>query len=153
MFDLYILGQKSNKRIHSDKPHRISPPVLWSPIRLGHWPNYSQSQAIKSNYNQLWVIWMPRRLIAPRDVAVSCHFQETGTLIRAFFCLAGPTLSMYKCFPNPKEIPLRGCQQLQKNSEITEQPNLSEREPRFSLARLSVLSKLRRLAETETLRC
>lgn len=61
--------------------NHTGPPVLWSPIRLAHCLNYSQSKTIKSNYDQLWTIRMPRRLIAQRDGAASCHFQEAVTLI------------------------------------------------------------------------
>lgn len=61
--------------------NHTGPLVLSSPIRLARRPNYSQSKPIKSNYDQLWVIRMPRRLIAHRDGAAGCHFHETVTAI------------------------------------------------------------------------
>lgn len=70
--------------------NHTGPPVLWSPIRLAHCLNYSQSKTIKSNYDQLWIIRMPGRLIAQRDGAASCHFQEAVTLIV-------PPQSLYLC--------------------------------------------------------
>lgn len=78
--------------------NHTGPPVLWSRIRLAHWPNYSQSKPIKSNYDQLWIIRMPRRLIARQDGAVGCHFQKTVTLI--FFSLWSftPSLSKSQCW-------------------------------------------------------
>lgn len=79
--------------------NHTGPPVLWSPIRLAHCLNYSQSKTIKSNYDQLWIIRMPRRLIAQRDGAVSCHFQETVTPIVFFFSpLVTPSLSKKECW-------------------------------------------------------
>lgn len=67
--------------------NHTGPPVLWSQIRLARRPNYSQSKPIKYNYEQLWIIRMPRRLIAQRDGAAGCHFQETVTLIASSFLL------------------------------------------------------------------
>lgn len=67
--------------------NHTGPPVLWSRIRLAYRPNYSQSKPIKSNYNQLWIIRMPQRLIVQQDGAAACHFQKTVTLIFFFFGL------------------------------------------------------------------
>lgn len=61
-------------------------PALWSSIRLALRPNYSQSQPIKSNYGQLWIIRMPQRLIARWDGAVGCHFQKTVTGLSLHLC-------------------------------------------------------------------
>lgn len=80
--------------------NHTGPPVLWSRIRLAHRPNYSQSKPIKSNYDQSWIIRMPRRLIAQRDGAAGCHFQETVTLIVFFFFSLRsltPSLSKTQC--------------------------------------------------------
>lgn len=91
--------------------NHTGPPALWSHIRLAHRLNYSQSEPIKSNYDQLWIIRMPRRLIAQRDGAASCHFQETVILI-VFFPLWSLTSSLSKS---------QDACWLQKDSAITRQ--------------------------------